>query len=143
MHSIELGRDPKVKSIAKLVASVRSPPAPQATLASQVSVAGMHDRQPSLPAQINYSNKNVLSAAMIVAGWDAEGGGQVFGVPISGTLVREPWTTDGSGSTYLWGYLDSVYRSAPLLATSAPCSLEGVPHGTAMACTGRPVLPAM
>jgi hypothetical protein len=39
----------------------------------------------------------------------------VYGVPISGTLVREPWTTDGSGSTYLWGYLDSVYRSAPLL----------------------------
>ena len=35
---------------------------------------------------------------------------QVFGVPISGTLVQEPWTTDGSGSTYLWGYLDSVYR---------------------------------
>ena len=27
--------------------------------------------------QINYSNKNNLSAAMIVAGWDAEGGGQV------------------------------------------------------------------
>ena len=26
--------------------------------------------------QINYSNKNALSAAMIVAGWDAEGGGQ-------------------------------------------------------------------
>jgi hypothetical protein len=30
----------------------------------------------SLPLQINYTNKNVLSAAMIVAGWDAEGGGQ-------------------------------------------------------------------
>ena len=35
---------------------------------------------------------------------------QVYGVPISGTLVQQAWTTDGSGSTYLWGYLDSVYR---------------------------------
>ncbi len=32
---------------------------------------------PCLLVQINYSNKNNLSAAMIVAGWDAEGGGQV------------------------------------------------------------------
>ena len=53
---------------------------------------------------------------------------QVFGVPISGTLVQEPWTTDGSGSTYLWGYLDSVYRcrgyplsALPLSARCMPC----------------------
>lgn len=51
--------------------------------------------------------------AMIVGGWDAEGGGQIYGVPISGTLVQQAWTTDGSGSTYIWGYLDSAYRSAP------------------------------
>ncbi|EIE23261.1 proteasome subunit [Coccomyxa subellipsoidea C-169] len=80
MHSMELGRDPKIKSVAKLV------------------------------AQINYSNKNLLMGAMIVGGWDPEGGGQIFGVPISGTLVQQDWTTDGSGSTYIWGYLDSAYR---------------------------------
>ena len=38
---------------------------------------------------------------------------QVYGVPIGGTLVRQQWTTDGSGSTYLWGYLDSAYKRAP------------------------------
>jgi len=48
---------------------------------------------------------------MIVAGWDAEKGGQVFGCPIGGTLVEElQWTTDGSGSTYLWGHLDASFR---------------------------------
>ena len=47
---------------------------------------------------------------MIVGGWDPEGGGQIYGVPISGTLVQQDWTTDGSGSTYIWGYLDSAYR---------------------------------
>jgi 20S proteasome subunit beta 1 len=49
---------------------------------------------------------------MIVAGWDKHAGGSVYGVPIGGTLVKENWTTDGSGSTYIWGYLDSAYRSA-------------------------------
>ena len=60
---------------------------------------------------------------------------QVYGVPISGTLVQQAWTTDGSGSTYLWGYLDSVYRCSRTLsrllllmctdavaAFSVPCS---------------------
>ena len=60
--------------------------------------------------QINYSNKNMLLGAMIVGGWDPERGGQIYGVPIGGTLVEQAWTTDGSGSTYIWGYLDAAYR---------------------------------
>jgi len=35
---------------------------------------------------------------------------QVYGCPIGGTLTREPWTTDGSGSTFLWGFLGSEFR---------------------------------
>jgi len=60
-------------------------------------------------SQMNYQNKQLIGA-MIIAGWDKEGGGQVYGCPIGGSLVREPWTTDGSGSTYIWGALDSAYR---------------------------------
>lgn len=67
-----------------------------------------------LAVQINYANKAMLVGALIVAGWDEAGGGQVYGVPIGGTLVRQQWTTDGSGSTYLWGYLDSSYKYAML-----------------------------
>jgi 20S proteasome subunit beta 1 len=58
---------------------------------------------------MNYQNKHLIGA-MIVAGWDAEGGGQVYSCPIGGTISREQWTTDGSGSTFLWGYLESEYR---------------------------------
>lgn len=64
----------------------------------------------SLVKQLNYSNKSMLLGAMIIAGYDARSGGQVWGCPISGTLVREKWAIDGSGSTYLWGYLDSEFR---------------------------------
>lgn len=58
---------------------------------------------------INYNNKQLL-AAMIVAGWDAAEGGQVYGAPIGGTLTRQPWAIDGSGSTYIWSLCDSEYR---------------------------------
>lgn len=58
---------------------------------------------------MNYANKSLVGA-MIVAGWDPAEGGQVWGCPIGGTLVREGWTTDGSGSTYIWGFLDSEFR---------------------------------
>ena len=60
---------------------------------------------------MNYQYKQLLGA-MIVAGWDKERGGQVYGCPIGGTLVQENWTTDGSGSTYIWGYLDATFRHA-------------------------------
>lgn len=59
--------------------------------------------------QMSYSNQGLI-AALIVAGWDAESGGQVWGCPIGGSLMRQDWTTDGSGSTYIWGFLDSEYR---------------------------------
>ena len=52
----------------------------------------------------------MLLGAMIVGGWDPERGGQIYGVPIGGTLVEQAWTIDGSGSTYIWGYLDAAYR---------------------------------
>jgi 20S proteasome subunit beta 1 len=63
-----------------------------------------------LPAQINYNNKDNLVGAMIVAGWDKHKGGQLFGVPIGGTLAKEKWTIDGSGSTYIWAYCDSEFK---------------------------------
>eukprot|EP00887_Chlorella_sp_A99_P005795 scaffold1.g5795.t1 len=58
---------------------------------------------------MNYQNKHLVGA-MIVAGWDTEQGGQVWGCPIGGTLTREQWATDGSGSTFIWGFLDSEFK---------------------------------
>lgn len=63
---------------------------------------------------MNYQYKQLLGA-MIVAGWDKDTGGQVYGCPIGGTVVQENWTTDGSGSTYIWGYLDATFRYSFLM----------------------------
>ena len=68
--------------------------------------------------QINYNNKHLVGA-LIVAGWDKQKGGQVFCIPIGGTLVEERWAADGSGSIFLLGYLDATYRSGITLCLYA------------------------
>ena len=37
-------------------------------------------------------------------------GSQVYSVPIGGMCVRMPFTIGGSGSTYIYGYVDANYK---------------------------------
>ena len=78
-HAIELDSLPKVKTVATLFRS------------------------------LCYSNKDNLSAGIIVAGWDPIKGGQVFSIPIGGAMIEQDFSIGGSGSTYIYGYVDSVY----------------------------------
>ena len=64
---------------------------------------------------MNYQNKSMnrgegLMAAMICAGWDARRGGQVYSLPIGGSMVAVKWAVDGSGSSFIWGFCDAEYR---------------------------------
>ena len=34
----------------------------------------------------------MLQAGLIVAGWDAQKGGSVWGIPLGGTLLEQPFT---------------------------------------------------
>ncbi len=113
---------------------------------ASAQVDGLPQARGRVGAQINYANKAMLVGALIVAGWDAARGGQVYGVPIGGTLVRQRWTTDGSGSTYLWGYLDAEYKRAPPRAVTqnpgsgpvAGAVLRRVAHAGLLAGAHRP-----
>jgi len=49
-------------------------------------------------------------AGIICAGWDPKDGGSVYYIPLGGTLVKQPFATGGSGSTYVYGYCDSKYK---------------------------------
>ncbi|GLD72889.1 proteasome subunit beta type-6-like protein, partial [Lates japonicus] len=44
-----------------------------------------------------------------LAGWGRRKG-QVYCVPIGGMLVRQPVSVGGSGSTYIYGFMDSNYK---------------------------------
>ncbi|KAG9253800.1 nucleophile aminohydrolase [Emericellopsis atlantica] len=55
----------------------------------------------SILAEICYANKDMLSAGLLVAGWHPRYGGEVYQVPLGGSLHKEPWAISGSGSTYI------------------------------------------
>jgi 20S proteasome subunit beta 1 len=66
--------------------------------------------------RIGYQNKGMnngqgMSAYTIVGGWDSRRGAQVYACTAGGNMIKERWTTDGSGSTYIWGFLDDGYRA--------------------------------
>ncbi|NP_038613.1 proteasome subunit beta type-9 isoform 1 [Mus musculus] len=58
---------------------------------------------------ISYKYREDLLAHLIVAGWDQCEGGQVYGT-MGGMLIRQPFTIGGSGSSYIYGYVDAAYK---------------------------------
>jgi len=87
-HSIEVGKPPAVNTCANLF------------------------------QMIAYNNKDNLMAGLIVAGWDEKKGGQVYSIPLGGTRLRAPCAVGGSGSMYITGLIDSMYREG---MTKAEC----------------------
>eukprot|EP00238_Polyblepharides_amylifera_P014253 CAMPEP_0196583960 /NCGR_PEP_ID=MMETSP1081-20130531/45329_1 /TAXON_ID=36882 /ORGANISM="Pyramimonas amylifera, Strain CCMP720" /LENGTH=227 /DNA_ID=CAMNT_0041905007 /DNA_START=77 /DNA_END=760 /DNA_ORIENTATION=- len=65
----------------------------------------------NIAMQIMYNNKNALSAALIVAGWDEKSGPSVFCLPQGGTLLKLPFTVGGSGSVYIAGWCDKNWKN--------------------------------
>lgn len=57
-----------------------------------------------------YENKDRLMAGVIVAGWDPAQGGSVYEIPLGGTCVRQQFAVGGSGSSYVYGLVDSLFR---------------------------------
>ncbi|NXU98056.1 PSB6 protein, partial [Cettia cetti] len=79
-HSVELEEAPRVRTAARLF------------------------------QQSCYRYREELSAGIIVAGWDPRKGGQVFVVPMGGLLLPQPFAVGGSGSSYIYGFLDAAFR---------------------------------
>jgi 20S proteasome subunit beta 1 len=57
-----------------------------------------------------YNYRDQMSAGIICAGWDRKHGGQVYCIPIGGMCIRQPFTVGGSGSIYIYGYLDQAFK---------------------------------
>lgn len=80
LHTMELGGHPKVATAATMF------------------------------RDICYTNKDRLMAGIICGGWDAEKGGQVYSIPLGGTLMSQDISLGGSGSTYIYGYCDAHFK---------------------------------
>jgi 20S proteasome subunit beta 1 len=49
-------------------------------------------------------------AGLIIAGWDQKHGGQVYSIPLGGSLHKQSYAIGGSGSTYIYGYCDANWK---------------------------------
>lgn len=50
------------------------------------------------------------SAGIIIAGYDHQHGGQVYSIPLGGSLHKQAYAIGGSGSTYIYGYCDTHWK---------------------------------
>jgi 20S proteasome subunit beta 1 len=57
-----------------------------------------------------YNYRDSMSAGIICAGWDRKLGGQVYSIPIGGMCIRQQFSIGGSGSGYIYGYVDSTFK---------------------------------
>lgn len=57
-----------------------------------------------------YNYRDQLTAGIICAGWDRKVGPQVYSIPLGGMCVRQSCAIGGSGSTYIYGYVDANFR---------------------------------
>lgn len=64
----------------------------------------------NLAQTIVYQNKDHLQAGLIIAGWDEQHGGSVFSIPLGGTLMKVPFAIGGSGSAYISGLVDRLWK---------------------------------
>jgi len=61
-------------------------------------------------ANLCYNYRDSLMAGILVAGWDNHLGGQVYSIPIGGMCTRKSVSIGGSGSSYIYGYVDAHYK---------------------------------
>lgn len=59
---------------------------------------------------ICYQYRDQMTAGILVAGWDKELGGQIYSVPIGGMISRQEVSIGGSGSSYIYGFVDSQFK---------------------------------
>eukprot|EP01067_Filipodium_phascolosomae_P005294 Filipodium_phascolosomae@DN3380_c0_g1_i1.p1 len=75
------------------------------------------DKQPTVKAAASlvrllcYNNKDMLSAGLIVAGWDPRNGVSIYSIPLGGSMLpQEDFAIGGSGSTYIYALMDSTFK---------------------------------
>lgn len=57
-----------------------------------------------------YNYREQLTAGIICAGYDKRKGGQVYAIPLGGMLTREKVVIGGSGSGYIYGFVDAKFK---------------------------------
>ncbi|GKU87545.1 hypothetical protein SLEP1_g1932 [Rubroshorea leprosula] len=57
---------------------------------------------------LSYNNKN-LQTGLIVGGWDKYEGGKIYGIPLGGTIIEQPFTIGGVFFPFAYFYFKATY----------------------------------
>lgn len=58
-----------------------------------------------------YNNKDMLQAGIIVAGFDEQKQcGEVYSIPLGGSVHKQKYAIAGSGSAFIYGYCDKNFK---------------------------------
>jgi 20S proteasome subunit beta 1 len=98
MHSIEIGKAPRVKTAANLFKN------------------------------FIYEYKDRLSASIMIAGYDPVDGPVIYQIPPGGSLFQSKFGISGSGSTYLYGFCDEHYKENMTLEQARKFAISAVSH---------------
>ncbi|XP_078161084.1 proteasome subunit beta type-6-like [Carex rostrata] len=91
-------------------------------------------RKKKLLIEICLTCQNMLKAGVIVGGWDKYGGGPIYSVPLGGTILRQPFSIGGSGSSYLYGFFDQAWKERMTREEAEHLVIKAA--SLAMACDG-------
>lgn len=61
--------------------------------------------------ELCYNYRDTLMAGILIAGWDRRKGGQIYSIPIGGMCSRQSVSVGGSGSSYIYGFVDANYKT--------------------------------
>ena len=65
----------------------------------------------SLFQELCYSNKDRLTAGIICAGYnDVTNEGEIYAIPLGGSIHKQDYSIAGSGSTFIYGYCNENYK---------------------------------
>lgn len=64
----------------------------------------------TLGHKVIYKYKDQLQAGIIVAGVDEVDGPSIYEITLGGSMLKETVALGGSGSSYIYGYVDSNYN---------------------------------
>jgi 20S proteasome subunit beta 1 len=84
-----------------------------------------------LMRRLCYENKDMLMAGVIVGGWDPVEGGSVYNIPLGGTCLKMPFAVGGSGSTYIYGLIDSDFKENMTQEEAVALVKKAVSHAMA------------
>ena len=64
----------------------------------------------TLAHNIIYKYKDQLQAGILIAGIDDVDGPSIYEITLGGSMLKQNVCLGGSGSTYIYGFVDSNYR---------------------------------